>query len=637
MRYIFILADIAILAGIVTIVVKVAQHFSKSDSIEFVRVDERVPGTAERVFTYGLSFVGLMAVLYSLSGLIALAFVPVFPGARSLISHHDAEQRASLYIAALVVGAPVWLGLWRHAQRKLQTSPAELNTGERRLYFGAIFGTGAVASMFGLQEVVHSVLLFASSSPHNPLVRDTVVGGAQTVVYGAAWYAAARFGWKERRPEARDWAHDLALYVVAGTSVVLLFIGAQGVVHEAVQEIQGAGSKTLFDGTSTSAWRSWADGISWLLVGLLAFVPVQRYDLRRGGARQPRVLYEYAMLLWLVPVAVYATTDLLYEIIRRFFDYRPGHFNFLSDIVPLLVAAGTLAGYHWWLVRRETELRPESDEAISYPRRPAIAGFVAYGLAATAVGAAAILWVGVDWVANSHDVLSGSSWWRDQMSLGLALAIVGAGLWLPAWSSLQTAVRRDPRERDTPERRWLLSGITLVSALAATGFTVALLYVMLTSFLGAGSSSSLSDGLHFLSAALVSLALFAYHGVILRSEMRERGTKSPTIQSRIVALLAGDADPALQQIIAGMDVRVDVIGRLTNETADLDVPLSVLREQVGRLGTASHSTRALLILSANNGKLYPYGLRSEARPAEIAADMASGGPEKVVLHAPASH
>ncbi len=627
MPYLSMLFPLGILAGIVVGIVQTVRHFRKSDSIKVVQEDERVPGAAERVFTYGLSFVGLMAVLYALAGLIALAFVPIFPAAGSLISHHDAEQRASLYLAALIVGAPVWLGLWRHAQKKLRASPAELNTGERRLYFGAIFGSAAVVALFGLQEAVRAALTLSGNTPHNPLIRDLVVGGAQFGVYAAAWFAAARLGWKERSPSATDWAHDLAVYVIAGFSVIFLFVGLQGILHEAFQEIQGATSKSLFNGTSTAVWRSWAGSLSWLLAGLIVWLTLQRYDFRRGGSRLLRVVYEYAMLIWLVPVTIYAGTDFLYEIVRRLFGYHaPAHSYFVSDTVPLLLAAGLLAYYHWGLVRRESTLGPASADAIAYPRRPLIGAFAAYGLAATAIGAAAILWVGIDWLVSSHDQLSGGAWWRDQVSLGLGLAIVGAALWLPAWSYLQTAVQKRVSERDATERRWLLSGITLASALAATGLTVAALYVALTAFLGAGSSNSLSDGLHFVTAGAIALAIFAYYGVILRAEMRKRGSDPRRGEVRLVALIAPDADAALRQITAELDVRVEVIGRLSGEPEEITVGLIELREQISRLGAAAQATRGLLILSPTGGRLYPYGLRSEVGATEISADRIEDPP-----------
>src|SRR5690242_4111564 len=101
------------------------------------RSEASVPGTAERIFTYGLSFAGLMAVAFALSSLLGLALIPVIPGAAELISAADAKVRVSYSLAALIVGAPLWLGLWRHAQRRTNQNPAERDTTERRLYFGA--------------------------------------------------------------------------------------------------------------------------------------------------------------------------------------------------------------------------------------------------------------------------------------------------------------------------------------------------------------------------------------------------------------------------------------------------------------------------------------------------------------------
>ena len=94
-----------------------------------------------RLFSYPMAFAGLLTVLYAVAGLAALIVTTVTLRESTLVGGEDTRSRASFYLAALIVGLPLWLGFWLGAQRRVARSPEERNASNRRLFLGAVFAT----------------------------------------------------------------------------------------------------------------------------------------------------------------------------------------------------------------------------------------------------------------------------------------------------------------------------------------------------------------------------------------------------------------------------------------------------------------------------------------------------------------
>lgn len=612
---IILLVTLAIPAGIIYGIVVLVRRSGASSSGVARQTAEPVPGAAERIFTYVLSFAGFMAVLFGLSTLLALALIPVIPDASTLISADDIRVRASYSLAALIVGAPLWLGLWRHAQKRAAKNPTERGTVERRLYLAAIFGTGAIVALFGANEALSAIILLIGNGERGSLIRDAVTGGSLFAVYGAAWVGYARFGWHERSPSADDWAHDLATYAVTGTALVFLLLGLGNIMHELIRQMQGAGSLLV----TGNGWSVWSGPLASSVVGGAAWWALQTYDVRRGQARILRVIYLYGVLLFVAPLAAYNASSLLYELVRRGLGYK-GHaenWDFLADVLPWLAVGAAFWAYHWMQIRAQAQLqpaattdRPAEAGVIPHPRRLALALSTAAGTVMVGIGTAMAIWTGIDSALSTHGALSGGAWWRDQVSASITLLVVGGALWLPAWSLLQRAVTRDPAvERDTTVRRWLLSGLSLGGALVALGFGIALLYQILRTVLGQTDANTLSNTLRYGSTAIVALAAAAYYGSILRDAMNQRAKTPAVTRIRLAALLAPDSDAALAEVLADAAFQVEVIGDISTEQSIAGSDLQTLRASLALLGTAGHADRALLVLGPNGGQLYPYTRR----------------------------
>jgi hypothetical protein len=602
---------VAVIVGIVRLVRRSGQQ---QDVLEGPRTRQGEPVTVERVVIYVLAFAGLMAVLVALAILAALAFYPFWPDATTILSPEDAKTSVSSSIAALLVGAPVWLSFWAVAQRRANRSAAERETVERRLFLGAVFAVTALVVLFGVSGTVTAVfMLLAGAGSRTAQLRDLMAAATRTLVYSVAWWYYARIWWREHDRRVLDWTHDLAVYVVAGISATLLLVGLTDAGREIVNEVQSTTGTTLFDQPTLELWHTWSTEVGEILAGGAMVAAALRYDFLRGRARILRVIWLYTMLLWIVPVTIITAAIMVAETLRRLFGYveadASNTWAFLADALPLAVVGGCFWIALWLLVRREAHLEgaPEHAGIIRYPRRVAIGVLDVIGLGMASFGLVAGLWVAIDALLTTHDAVAGGGWWWEVTSWSLAVGGLGAVIWLPSWAVLQRAAGRSPAYEGTRwERRWLLTGATLAATLVVIGFTVALLYQILRGILGPTDANTLSDALRFLTAAVVAAAVALYHGLLLRREMPSRAAPSRTVTVQISALITPDAAPTLQELRRWSGCAVAIAGYVTAAEVEPAVPPAELAARLAVLGAGNAPSSALLLLRADGGRVIPY-------------------------------
>ncbi len=328
-----------------------------------------------------------------------------------------------------------------------------------------------------------------------------------------------------------------------------------------------------------------------------------------------RAIYLYLVLLAAVPWAVSSAAAGLYELLRRALGYSPESgraWEFLTDIFPVLIVAGVVWAHHWAVVRRQPAPSSRAQRhvpgSIAWPRRPGIVLLNVLGLAMAASALISLVWLAFDSVLNTGASLSGGAWWRDRLSLSVAVMLVGVPAWLGSWRLLQRAATTAPEtERTSLERRQLLGFVVLVSSLLAIGFGVALLWLVLQALLGAGlDSNDISTMLKQLSATGVALAVLAYYGQTLRRDLAFGPARVGKL--RVIALVAPGAEEALERLREETGTRIDVIGRLADTDAHEWTDLPALERQLAELYSQRNgeSDRALLLLAPHGGSLHPY-------------------------------
>lgn len=551
--------------------------------------------SARRIFTYGTALVGLVVTLYAAEHLLDLLLA-------ALLLHNDDTRRdLSLYLATLIVGAPLWLGAAIAANRRARGTAAERDAVERRLFLASAFAVGSVMALFAVQSLLR-VALSTPDAPGGTDWRTAIDAGSQLLVYGAAWLYHARAGWSERGPRAADRAHDLAVYVLAAFALSGLVAGLYRAGRRIVDALIGSGG-----GSSHFDLMTWGDILAWVLAGGVIWGAVWRYDLHRGGRRHLRVLYLYLVLACAVPSALWAASAGIYEALRRLFGYRAAP-DSLRDAMPVLLIGGAVWFYHWRVVRAQpARAGEEAGGAIPWPRRPALALLTLLGHAIAVPGGISLIWLGLDALFNHG--LRGSEWWRERLSGGVAATLVGGAVWLGAWTVLQRAANASPAiERTARARRLLLGGIVLSNALPAVGFAVALLWLLLRALLGEHlDADALSSALRYLSTAGVLLAVAAIHARVLRADLRIQAAGAPAL--RVRALIAADAEEALHALERSCDRPIEVVGHLSPiEELPGRVDLPLLQRMVADLGTPEHEAcdSVLLLLRPDGGMLLCY-------------------------------
>lgn len=591
----------------------------------------------DRTLVYTLAFVGLMAVVGAVSGLLALGAGLVIQNTTTLgtvISNQDARTQASYLLAALIVGLPVWRYFWHLAQRRVERTPEERNALERRLFFAAVFAVTSILSLIALQGLLQNLLQLPPATDQLTLAKGAVMFAAQLLAYGVAWLYYARIGWSERSPRASDVPHDLAVYALTACALVMLVVGSFDAMRHVIMALQGTTDAPVH--TTNVTWTAWASIASFLLVGGAVWGAIWRYDLARGGRRLIRVIYLYLVLTVAVPTTAIGGGVLLAESLRRAFGYQVlsgNNWAFLVDSIPPLVIGGALWAYHWMILRRQAALfeRPApTTGSIRRPQRLYFADLSLSGLVTTAIAFVSLLWLAIDWLLGAHEVAYlGSSWWVDRLSWSLAGLLVGAALWLPTWARLQQAASANPQhERAAWERRWLLGLIVIAAILAGLGFAVGAFYQAFRGLLQTTDANTLSDGLRYGGAVVVMAAVAAYHGLIFQ---RDRRFVVPApARMPVDALITHGTEEMLNELRERSGQHIERIGYLAPGDLGLPTDLVTLHDQLATLATRDHVDRAVLILRADGGILYPYTrnpqpARPEPVPDEDSQTLPTGG------------
>jgi hypothetical protein len=336
----------------------------------------------------------------------------------------------------------------------------------------------------------------------------------------------------------------------------------------------------------------------------MLWAAVTAVDRSTGEPKEFRQIYLYVVLAVSLGMTVIPGTDILYEILRRAFGSSTSGWSFLQDTLPWLVVGAILWAYHWAPLRRLSSTR----SPVPPERRLAVSGYAFVGLAMAAPAAAILLWLVPDFLFGTHGTsLSGTAWWVDRLSAGIAVLAVGITLWVPAWRLLQRAARA-PEERSSTERRWLIGGTTLIGALAAVGFTIAFLWTLLQAVLGAGLGAGTASSLFkYLGTTLIALGVAAYYGVTLRDDIRLSPARR---RARVLALVEPGGEPSLDSLRRTEGKRLRVAGYLTGAVEGTHLGLETVRSHLA----AVDADEALVILGPDGGMVYPYMQRRQVDP-----------------------
>jgi hypothetical protein len=246
------------------------------------------------------------------TGLLGLAITLTVLQDNVLSTTEDNRVRASLYLAELIVGLPVWLALWTVTQRRAGLSDEERGSTARRVFLGATFALTSVVALFALHTVLRYAFTIPGTRNGDPSAQDAAFAAARLLIFGAAWLYHATVSWMEHGQREEDEAHDFAVAVLAGCSLAFLATGVVQALGESLRTGLDSGQPVFSGELRRSIWDRWGAIAARILSGGMFWGAIWQYDLHRGGVRRIRVGCLYLVLLFAVPTALGSATSVLY-------------------------------------------------------------------------------------------------------------------------------------------------------------------------------------------------------------------------------------------------------------------------------------------------------------------------------------
>lgn len=374
----------------------------------------------------------------------------------------DVRGRVANSLAALVVGVPVAVLLWRRQERRRESHPRSAGWTVYLALMEAVFMTSLVAALFGFFSWIFT------DSTDAAWTNIVVFGG---IVVFHEWAAS-------RTPPASD-AAGLPRVIGSAVGLVATVIGLGGVIWWLLSEVYATLTPTA-GGSDLGTW------ISFLLAG----APVWYYRWLRpwpGEADTPRNAWTFLTSVAGLTAALGALTVTAIEtILFLVSDTAPAgaHFDFLPATITVAIVGGAGWAHHRRRLGRE---RTDPVRAYDY-------AMTAIGLVATVGGATALSTAAFgpsDLVGSSAEVIIGTT----------TILVVGAAVWLFFW----TRATRQPRELEAASgpRRFYLIALSVVLGLTSAGSLIATLVIVFQRLLGSGGDESI----------VVPVSLFVFAGL----------------------------------------------------------------------------------------------------------------------------
>ena len=556
--------------------------------------------TTKRLYFYGVSFVTLVVAA---NGVVLLVQFLIELITQRAIAGGD-DSQASLGLAMVVVGAPLWVVHWQYTQRQAAKQPDETASTLRKLYlYGVLFTASLVVFI-----AVNDLLLWAMGRGGD---LNAYFAG-QALVWGIVW----AYHWSvERRDVAALGSLTLKRWYVYGTSVytlIVLFVGVAGVFTVLFQWAYDNLFNVRVIVSDGGVWNStMREGTASLIAGG-AWWGFHWFYLARGDVESTlrQVYLNLFAFLGGAITALAAIGTVLYIVIRWLlgeteFPAASDHFRAITEAVPFLFAGMALLLYHWQVLQDESRLLAGR---LAGAKRSFGYIMSAIGLGTAAVGVPLIVGAVIGQVLpESGDPIAGSEPIRDQLAFALTAIIIGAPLWYCYWPRMQRTVQEGgAEERGALARRIYIYGVLGVLALAGIGSLIGFLTGLFNELLrGDLSVDFLHSGRWMLGIIAGSGALLPYHWQVLREDQREGGESVSGLKS--VTLLAGgeSANELANRLKEALGVRVRLMRAVDESGAS-----AVSNEQLEALLQSISSVAAeRLLLVAAEGQVKVYGYR----------------------------
>ncbi len=556
--------------------------------------------TVKRVFFYTVSFVTLGTSAGGVGMLLALCFDILIKGETW---RGFARGQLSLGLAMLIIGGVLWFLFWRTIRRQVSENPAEIRSEIRKLFLNV---TQGVAALVGLTAAVGFLrwLMAGASLDRFPSAELTML-----IVTAGIWYYHWRVEEKEGQPspEAKT-MRRCYVYALSGFGLVSLASGLIQLVNAAIFCLPVWGGDAVHGGFWNYGVQ---DNVGWILIGGSTWAFHWFYMARGDYDSTLRQVYMYllAILGGAMAGLVALTTSLFYVFRFAFGGVSTAgdrYFLFLGWTIPTMLVAAAIWTYHQKTVQEEAaQLR----ERMLSARRVYLYLMSFIGLGTLIAGLITLLGILLNlWInAASSGAVVTSGWWHDQLSVCLALLIVGTPLWLFYWRGvLQMAAEGDVAERGARSRRIFLYAILGIAVITLAADLVYIIYQILNSLLQGTSGVNILRNLNWsLQTMLISLPVLIYHWRILRQDQRLGAEKLP-LRKTVTLMCAEPSASLVYRIEEKLGYHIRLLRCLGQ--APEDIP-SLSDEEVEAVASdiqAAPSSKVMLVVAGGKIIVLPY-------------------------------
>ena len=509
------------------------------------------------------------------------------------------SDRAALGISLVIIGAPLWFFYWTKINKDMMANSSELPSGIRNAYFLLILSVSFAISISCFSEIVQQ-----SKFNWNQVTTFSI--------WSLVWIFHTKHFVKDR-PLDNLSNHSLRNTYVYSFSLVGLFVLASNLgslVYLAISklvEVEVTSQEILFSSTNLTTLNLTIS----IFIGFVTWVTHWRILRTKLTKREYESIYLYVIFIVTTTATMVSATILSMTMLERALhsDTTSGWILTLSSSMVTLLIAISVLTFHMKDFQNTTlitEFSKTSNKVLTFSLAFLGLGIFISGFSVL-IHSMLISIVQVAWA----ELIQPEGFWKEPLSLGVSLTIVGGSVWFFCWNKLGS-ISNDFKEDIRYSRLYFLAviGTSIVftaGTMAAVMFT--LLKGLLGSNLGLQTIESLitpfSIGIMVFSAGIYHLKIFRKlpHGSGHNSEPYL--SKPESTQKTIVII----SQTSNESLIKALQIR---LGNSVNEilwTEDSNISENRIQPNLNDLYNSimdSNAQRLLLIQDDDNYKIYPY-------------------------------
>ena len=449
----------------------------------------------KRLYFYIISGVGLSMLVNGLEQ-SSIHLIGFFVSSSLL---ETSPERAALGISLLVIGGPLWILYWKKINRAVLKNSEEITSGIRISYFLLCLSVSFAISISCISDIISET--FQASSFNWPKIPTLIIW---SVVWGYHLKVLL-----QAKPSARGNSQSLRNTFVYSFSFVGLFVLASSLSSLVYVAILNVIQNTVDNGIiliSNGSLGSLGLTVS-LLLGFAAW-SVHWLILRNKLSEQEyEPFYLYLVYIVTVVCCMVSSTMLLMTLFGKVFqivEMDGRQFVFISSISTLSIGAAVLL-YHTKYVPKKyqmTDLLKKPNAALIFSLAFLGLGFLSSGFSVL-MHSVLISLLQLTWT----DLVQPGDFWKDPLSIGVSLAIVGCLVWYISWSRLaiQTA---NFNEKVTYARIYFMVVIG-ISIIFTAGAMASILFILV-------KDSLANDlGFHTIEFLITPLSIGTVLGIVI--------------------------------------------------------------------------------------------------------------------------